>query len=288
MEGANLFTVTPMSQRFSLQPGETYSGSIKVINPNDSVDDLNFKAYVAPYGVVGEGYDADLVTESNYNQIKDWIKIENPSGTVEPNKTEEIKFTIKVPEKAPAGGQYAAIIVTRDSKGESSENGVAVKDIFEMASLIYASVNGETKHEGQVLENNVPGFVTSAPITVSALIDNKGNVHENATVVIEVKDFFSGNVIVEGNTTDAYYSEIIMPETTRFITRDISDGLPLLGVVKVDQTIYYLGQDPSVVSQTVIICPIWFLALVILTIAALIGTIVMMVKKHKKKARWAD
>ena len=136
MEGANFFTVTPMSQRISLEAGETAEGSISVINPNDSVDDLKYKAYVAPYSVVGEGYEADLTTDSKYNMIKDWITIENPTGTIEPNKTGEIKFKIKVPGSAPAGGQYEAIIITRDDDTTSSENGVAVKDIFEMASLI--------------------------------------------------------------------------------------------------------------------------------------------------------
>lgn len=288
MEGANFFTVTPMSQRVSLNAGETTEGTISIINPNDSKDDLKYKAYVAPYGVVGEGYEADLTTDSKYNMIKDWIEIENPTGTIEPNKTEEIKFKIKVPGNAPAGGQYAAIIITRDDDMQANDNGVAVKDIFEMASLIYASVNGETVHKGEILSNEIPGFVAGPPITVSAQISNEGNIHENATIIINVTNFFTGDVIVEGNAEDAYYSEVIMPETTRYITREINDGLPLLGVVKVNQTIYYQGQSPSIEEKTVIICPIWFLLLVIAAIAAIIGSIVMIVRKHRKKAKWAE
>ncbi|MBQ6414493.1 hypothetical protein IJI28_02640 [Candidatus Saccharibacteria bacterium] len=287
MEGANFFTVTPMSQRISLEAGKTVEGSISVINPNDSVDDLKYKAYVAPYSVVGEGYEADLTTDSKYNMIKDWITIENPTGTIEPNKTGEIKFKIKVPGSAPAGGQYAAIIITRDDDTTSSENGVAVKDIFEMASLIYANVNGETVHKGEILSNDIPGFVASAPITVGAMISNEGNTHENATVIIKATNFFTGDVIVEGDAEENYYSEIIMPDTTRYVTREISEGLPLLGIVKVEQTIYYQGSS-DVASSNVIICPIWFLLLVFLTIGAIIASIVMMVKKHRKKAKWAE
>ncbi len=288
MDGTNFFTVTPMSQRVSLEAGKTVEGSISVINPNDSVSDLKYKAYVAPYGVVGEGYEADLMTDSKYNMIKEWIKIENPTGTIEPNKTGEIKFKIKVPGDAPAGGQYAAIIITRDDDTKASDNGVAVKDIFEMASLIYADVAGETVHKGEVLSNEIPGFVASAPITVSALISNEGNIHENATIVIKASNFFTGDVIVEGNTEDAYYSEVIMPETTRYVTREINEGLPLLGMVKVEQTIYYMGASPSVAEKTVIICPIWFLLLVIASIAAIIAAVVMIIRKHKKKAKWAE
>lgn len=287
MDGTNFFTVTPMSQRFSLEAGKTTEGTIQVINPNDSTDDLKYKAYVAPYGVVGEGYEADLTTDTKYNMIKDWITIENPTGTIEPNKTGEIKFSIKVPGDAPGGGQYAAIVITRDDDTKASDNGVAVKDIFEMASLIYANVNGETVHKGEIKSNEIPGFVANPPITVAALISNEGNIHENATIIINVTNFFTGDVIVEGNAEDAYYSEIIMPETTRYVTREINDGLPLLGAVKVNQTIYYQGTS-SKEEKTVIICPIWFLLLVIASIAAIIAAIVMIVRKHKKKAKWAE
>lgn len=271
-----------MSQRFTLEPGQSYTGKLKVINPTDSTGNLDYKAYVAPYGVSGEAYEADLLTSTNYNQIKDWIKIENPSGSLKPNETGEISFSIKVPENAPAGGQYAAIVVTRNDKEQESNDGVAVKDVFEMASLVYAQVNGETVHEGEILENNIPGFVTSAPITLSAKITNAGNVHENATIVIKATEFFTGNVIVEGNMEDEYYSEIIMPETTRLIVRDINEGLPLLGIVRVEQTINYNGQT-STESRNVIICPVWFLLLMIATLGAIVATVVHIVRKHRKK-----
>ena len=287
MDGTNFFTVTPMSQRLSLEAGKTAEGTITIINPNDSAEDLNYKAYVAPYGVVGEGYEADLTTDSKYNMIKDWITIENPTGTIEPNKTSEIKFKVKVPGNAPAGGQYAAIIITRNDDTKASENGVAVKDIFEMASLIYADVAGETVRKGEILSNEIPGFVANPPIVLSAQISNEGNIHENATIIIKATNFFTGDVIVEGDTEEHYYSEIIMPETTRYITREISEGLPLLGAVKVEQTIYYQGNS-STNEKTVIICPVWFLLLVVASIAAIVAAIVMIVRKHKKKAKWAE
>ena len=208
-------------------------------------------------------------------------------GTNEPNKTSEIKFKIKVPGDAPAGGQYAAIIITRDDDMKATDNGVAVKDVFEMASLIYADVDGETVHKGEILSNEIPGFVASAPIVLSAQISNDGNIHENATVIIKATNFFNGEVIVEGDTDEHYYSEIIMPETTRYITREISEGLPLLGAVKVEQTIYYRGLS-SKEEKTVIICPIWFLLLVLASIVMIITTIVVIVRKHRKKAKWAE
>jgi hypothetical protein len=283
-ESNNYFTVTPMSQRVSLKPGEVYNGSITIINPVNSESDFNYKATVTPYSVVGEDYAADLATKSNYNMMTDWVKIEEPTGTLKPNNSKEIKFSIKVPENAPAGGQYATIAISQDQSTDAKDGGVAVNNVFEMASLIYAEVAGETKHETEIIENQIPGFVTSAPITLKALLKNEGNVHETATIVIEAKDFFTGNVIVETENDANRYTELVMPETTRAVERNINENLPALGVVHIEQTIYYNGEQ-SVTTRDVIICPVWFMILLGVTITAIVGTIVMIVRKHHKKKK---
>ncbi len=283
-ESNNYFTVTPMSQRVSLKPGEVYNGSITIINPVNSESDFNYKATVTPYSVVGEDYTADLATKSNYNMMTDWVKIEEPTGTLKPNNSKKIKFSIKVPENAPAGGQYAAIAISQDQSTDAKGGGVAVNNLFEMASLIYAEVAGETKHETEIIENQIPGFVTSAPITLKALLKNEGNVHETATIMIEAKDFFTGNVIVETENDANRYTELVMPETTRAVERNIDENLPALGVVHIEQTIYYNGEQ-SVTTRDVIICPVWFMILLGVTITAIVGTIVMVVRKHHKKKK---
>lgn len=285
MEASKLFTVTPMSQRFELDPGQTYEGVVTVINPSSAKEEFNYEAHVAPYGVVGEGYDVDMLTESSYNKIKDWITIENPKGVLRPNEAHEIHYKIQVPESVPAGGQYAAIVVSQDEEMEEvKDNSVAVKDVLELASLIYGEMNGETIHKGEILENNVPGFVTGAPITLEALIRNDGNIHENAQIKIRVIDACTGRKLVgdDGKTGD--YSEIVMPETTRNIAREIKNELPALGIVHVEQKITYNGKV-SEVARDVIICPVWFLVLIGVVIGAITTFIVRVVHKNRKRKR---
>ena len=189
-----------------------------------------------------------------------------------------------MPENAAAGGQYAAIAVGSNDEGQQS-SGVAVRNVFEMASIIYGDVTGETVHGGEVLENNIPGFSAVAPLTLSALITNDGNIHETATFVIKVSNFITGETILPTEDNDGNYSELIMPESERYITREVSN-LPTLGAVKVSQTIYYRGTAYSE-EKTVILCPIWFLILAIFTVIAIIGAIVGMVIRHHKRKRLA-
>lgn len=277
--GGSAFTILPMSQRFSLEPGKVYTGSIKVVNPADAAGDFTYKASVVPYSVVGDDYTADLTTEYKRSAITNWVKILEPTGVVSPNTTKEIEFTITVPENAPAGGQYAAITVSVDG-GQDADAGMLVQNVFEMASIIYADVAGEIVREGEVIENNVPGFSAVTPVTIGATISNEGNIHEDASFIIRVTDVFSGRVILPTEEDKGLYNEVIMPETTKQIVRTVSN-LPAIGLVKVNQTIYYNGET-SVVEKNILICPIWFMILLLMAVASIVVAIVAIIKKHKR------
>lgn len=276
----NTFVVTPMSQNFDLEPGKTYTGSITVANSGSATSDFAYKISVAPYGVMGEGYDADLATMSNRSMVVDWIKVENPKGTLKPNETVEVNFTITVPEAAPAGGQYASLLVTEDAEAAAAQ-GVKVNSIFEIASLVYANVAGETVTGGEVLENNIPGFVMAPPVEVNALVSNTGNVHQIATTVIEVKNLITGETILPTEQNAGRYAETIMPETTRRTNYEIAD-LPVIGVVRITQTIYYNGES-SVEIKDVMICPIWFMVVTVVVVLGIIFGTFFGVKSYRRR-----
>lgn len=272
----NNFLVTPMSQNIHLKAGEVYHGKITVANPASSTENFNYVVDIAPYSVIGKNYDADLATVSNRSMIKDWTIISEPTGTLEPNESREINFTITVPENAPAGGQYMAIMVS----GVPSNN-MVVSSVPEIASLIYAKVAGETVREGEILENNIPGFVTSTPVSITSLFSNTGNVHQVATIDLRIKNVLTGEEIISTTTDGSSYNELIMPETQRLVTYDVAD-LPIVGVVEVSQSIKYSG-NLSVETKNVVICPLWFMTLTFLAVVGAIWGIIRLVKRHRQK-----
>lgn len=274
------FTVWPMNQEFSLEPGQEYTGSIFVTNPSDATSDFVYRVSVAPYSVIGEEYDADFMTPSNMSMMVDWITVDKPSGVLKPNETTEVTFTIKVPEDVPAGGQYASIMVTEGGNAEGEE-GVSISSVFEVASLIYANVAGETRNEGEILENNIVGFTTDNSIRLDALVNNTGNTHLSVTTVVEVANAITGEVILPTEQDVGRYGELILPGTTRRMTHEVTD-LPVVGVVKVAQTVYYNGVKSSEVKD-VIICPIWFMVIVVAIIVGIFVGIFIKVKKRKQR-----
>lgn len=273
----NSFVVTPMSQDFNLEPGQTYTGTITVANPGRSKDDFAYKISVAPYSVLGEKYDADLATMSNHSMIVDWIKVEKPSGILKPNENAEINFTITVPETAPAGGQYASLLITEDVNSAANQN-IKVNSIFEIASLVYANVAGEIVREGEILENNIPGFVLSTPINIEALITNTGNVHQTATIALEAKNLITGEIILPTDGNTRRYVETIMPDTTRQTSYDLVD-LPVVGIVRVSQTIYYNGTS-SVEMKDILICPVWFIVASFIVVCGIVFGVIFGLKKY--------
>jgi hypothetical protein len=267
---ANKFVVSPMIHKINLKAGETYTGEIVVANPKASSNDFYFKAVLSPYTVNKEDYSPDFVTVSDWSKIVDWITIENPEGVLKPNDTQKVRFSIKVPENAPAGGQYAKIGIVSNEPVNTTTSGV-VQNVIEMASLIYADIEGETIHDGKILDTSISGFVALGKPMSNITVSNNGNVHETLTSTLSVKNVITGETILPTENIDGVYENLIMPETTRTVTRDL-EVVPALGIFEVKQEVTYLGEH-SEISTIMVVCPLWFMILVAATFISIISMI---------------
>ena len=281
MEVSNHFSVGPMSQKIILTPGETYRGTVSVTNPNSATAPFYYLAQPAPFTVTSEDYDTDFGKETNYTQMYKWMTIENPEGSVEPNNSEDIRFSITVPMDAPAGGQYAAIRVANNKNKfleDSKENSLNINEQLEIVSVIYASVAGNTRETGNVLENNIPSFILNSPLSASSLVENTGNVHDDAEYILQVYPLFSDEEIYT-NEEDPL-TKTIMPETKRLVTQEW-DTSSTIGIFKAKQTIKIFDQT-STTEKIVVVCPLWLLFVILFVIIAIIIWIIMKVKSGKK------
>lgn len=279
METSSL-TVMPMSQEVTLTPGETYTGSITVANPDTSTSALSYVASIAPYGVTGTSYDIDLFSETSRTDMVHWLSIDNASGTLAPNDTVDIHFTITVPSDAAPGGQYAVIKVAQKDSATAND-GLSVGNVYEAASIIYGNVVGEVVREGSVTSQFTPNFVTTPEFTSTATIENHGTTHEDALVSFVITNAFNGSTIYPHSSSDTGINEVIMPDTTRELTYNFKD-MPAVGVINVTQTIEYNGQTYTN-TQNVFICPAWFMVIVATLLLSTIGLIVMHVKKSRRR-----
>lgn len=275
----SVFTVYPMRQDMKLEAGKVYEGELNVAIPADAEESFRYRASVEGYFTEDQAADAEI--RSTMNQIVDWITIENPTGEIEPNGTATVKFSIEVPVDAPAGGQYATIGISEDVP--VGDEGLMIYDVGELSSIIFAEVAGETVRDGEITSNYIPGFVTTVPATVAVTAVNAGNVHETARVKIVVRNAFTKEVIFPLEGEPEEFAEVVMPASIREITRDLS-VLGNLGAYEVTQDVTYLGET-SYNTQLLLVCPLWFIALVTATVVVAVWTIIKLHIRREKARR---
>lgn len=280
-ENASGFTVSPMHQKIVLVPGEKYKASVEVSNPVYATYDLSYTVSVGSFGQYRSdggvddygGVDVSTVTDSN--QIMEWIKLDKDSGTVPPNGSDTVSFVIDVPKDAPAGGQYATILVKSDTD-DGGTGGVNVQNVMHIASIVYAEVAGETREEGKILDNSFPSFLTSGPLETASMVRNDGNVHTDAEYTLQVWPLFSGEEICTNEENPD--TSLVMPGTERYHSQ--SCDLPLAGVFNVKQMVKIFG-EVSIVEKMIVVCPIWLAFIIVFAVILLIIWLVLKLRSHK-------
>lgn len=280
---SHIMTISPPRQKMILMPGEVYEGSINIANSANATTDLKYSVIIGSFnlredeeGNTDYNY-TDVDTITSYNQIMDWITLEKTSGTVEPNGMDTLSYTITVPEDAPAGGQYASIVFQDDTgKDEENSGNVMIENVVQFASHIIAEVAGETRDEGAIIENNIPAFILSNKLSAMATVRNNGNVHTDATFVLQVWPLFSDEEICTNEEEPT--ESLIMPETERLHVEECN--LPSIGIFRAKQTVKIFGET-SVVEKTVFICPLWLLFIIIFAIIMFIMWLVVRAKSRK-------
>ena len=251
--------ISPTIQRVELDPGAHYEGYVTITNIGSHY--FNFTMSAEPYQVSGDDYGAVFNIHNGYTQITNWISFEESSGSVAPGEVKNVAYIIDVPTDAPGGGQFAAIFAETD-RSASSET---VQANASVGTVVIAHINGETREDGGILETKIPNFLLNPPLTASVRLENTGNIDEEVKNTLEIKNYFSNEVIYEDTTPQA---NTLLPGTNRTITL-IVNNIPRLGVMKVSLTTEYLN-DAQIKTATVIVCPLWFIAIIVLIIATIL------------------
>ncbi len=278
MNNSSSIAVSTGFQEVNLSPGQTYEGEFFVLNPSSEQSLLNYTIAIAPLSFENDSYEVYFDYPMDYNQITDWIQIENPSGSVERGGRNLIKYTIEVPENAPAGGQYAAFLVRLESEDSEQALGYSVKNNSQVAVMLYASIDGETRKTGIVEKNSISPIYLDSPIKTETILNNTGNVHMKASVVLKVFPLFSDEEVYSNEEKPD--EKIIIPGTSQYSERKW-EGTPRLGLYKITQEVEFAG-NKEIKEQIALVCPIWFLVLSIAFVLACIFYLIDRGRKRKK------
>lgn len=159
--------------------------------------------------------------EKDPYSLKDWV---SPLSEMllQPKQIKNLPITLSVPKNASPGGHYGVIRFTAtppDLKGQ----GVSLS--ASLGSLVLLTVRGDIKDSLSVAEFSVnkdggkPGHLfESTPLNLVEKIKNTGNVHEEPTGMITIKDMF-GHTVAAAGVNESLRN--VLPGSTRMFSEPL-------------------------------------------------------------------
>lgn len=299
--GDLVMSISPSEQVIELAPGEKYAGSVTVTNVGRLAFDFTLEA--APYHVNDDSYDPDFSTDNSYTNLKNWLRFPKSIYRLEPGQSADAEFIVDVPEDAPSGGQYAAIMIqnslakTPSITSESADNQETQDDTpdapldikVRAAAVLYGHVEGGELREAAELANHVlPSLTLGGTFSSAATIKNSGNVDFYARQTLSIRNFFTNNEILQpsedGNGSPFTETLIVLPGTTRtsLLNWNLADtGTFPIGLYRVSQTIVFLDQTYTF-EHLLFVCPLWLaLLIVFIVVLGVIWLILGLLKRRK-------
>lgn len=132
-------------------------------------------------------------TEANPYSLKTWIA-PIPSINLKSRDLKSVPVTINVPANAAPGGYYGIIRFTGTPPNLNGDSGVSLN--ASLGALVFIRVNGAASESMNIEEfssNNggaTKTFFETAPVSFVVRLKNTGNVYEQPTGLVTVKDMF--------------------------------------------------------------------------------------------------
>lgn len=276
--GSFTFTVTPPLIQLALQPGETWSSTIQVVNQNPyEVTIFAEPVLFAPGGESGRPIftrtmaGSDEPISHDHSVIAGWITVPTEPTVVAREQTLALPIQITVPHDAAPGGHYAAVLIG-NTPPTARDGGNTISVTSSIASLIFLRVAGDVREEGRIREFSTERMLyDTAEAVFSLRFENKGNVHLQPQGGITIYNMFGkerGKILVN---RDAGYGNVLPESVREFSFRWESDtGLWDIGRYRAVASLGYGEERKSFADATV-----YFWVLPIVPFLEIVGALVL-------------
>lgn len=263
-------TMSPTSRNYTIDAGATVNDKLTIVN--DGTTDYDFLMYARPYSIKDNQYDKPDFTNAAPNaDLYGWVQFPQTKYHIKAGTSVEIPFNVRIPGTAAPGGHYGVVFAeVQPAAQQTSGNSVLRKK--RVGSIIYATVNGAVEKQGNAVSTTIPFWQLQAPLQVTTVVRNSGNVHFADKVVLTVRD-------VLGNVKYRSAKEFqVLPDTSRTIVSDWNNA-PWFGLYKVEVEQEFLGKKER--SEGYVLMMPRFMPVVLLVIL-IIGGVYALRRRHKK------
>lgn len=272
-------TVSPVTDEFSIKPGQTIVRQIKVTNPVGDI--VTLYPQVLNFTTDNEKGQPTFYSSSEKNSryaMSDWVSFSKEFIRVAPNENEVIDVTIKAPDNAEPGGHYGAILFST-GKPEVKEDVSQVSVVGLIGSLFLATVPGDILQRLTLEDYDAPHFLINPPANFSLLFSNTGNLHEKPQGEIKIRNWF-GDTVSTLKVNDGGGN--VLPDSKRRFEAKWAFDWHAIGRYTATAVISYGNPEQQIQSvRSFFIIPIWFIAIIGLLLLLLIGWIFRVRGRHR-------
>ena len=266
-------TITPPTVAYTLDPGGTSEGQMKIIN--DSTAPITFTVDVQDFIVVDTIGTPNILPPNTLNSKYSgaaWIGVTPQKFTVLPGQKQDLNYYIQVPKDAKPGGHYAATIYTAASDGIKG-TGTAVN--AQIGTLFYITVKGPVTEKAEITKFFTNSFQEYGPVKILTQIKNFSDVHIKPTGTISVTGLFY-------NKTQNLPEHNIFPETARDSESIVGETFMIGRYKAVLLATYGLNNNLPLTATLYFWVFPWRLVLIIVLVIIALILLTMYLRKRKK------
>jgi hypothetical protein len=269
-------------------PGDTIE--TKIMIRDVSTSPLRVTSQVNDFTANGEDGSPKVLLEqaepSPYSIIK-WVSPLAPF-TLQPKQLQSLPVSIKIPSNAAPGGYYGVIRFTATAPN-IEESGVSLS--ASLGTIVLLRVNGDATESMNVEEfytSDIHGRKTSffegIPFNFTERVKNTGNVYEQPTGRILIKDMF-GNVTANVNVN--LEQRNVLPNTVRkfdqpFDKAGLGDRF-LFGPYTAELTLDYGTKKSMTETLSFWVIPYKLIAAIIIAIILIVVGLRVFLKRYRER-----
>jgi hypothetical protein len=191
---ARALTVSPVLFDMDIAPGASAQAKIVLTNETDEPQTFSFLAenFIAS----GEEGAQTYIHEEELTGLASWVYPDRPEVSLDPGKSADFPFLIRVPEDAEPGGHYAAIFFSRGSGdgAPSAKGGVGITE--QVGVLLLVRVPGNIMEQSNVESFRMArgAVLHRLPAEFELRVRNTGSVHVRPTGTLVIRNMIGMTV----------------------------------------------------------------------------------------------
>lgn len=237
-------TVAPAIIEDRVDPGETFSGSIRVTNNEGGERTFFILARdISRLSEDGQPVFAEEGEKTEF-ELSQWVRVQE-SVLIPAGETREVSYEITIPDKASPGGHFGGIFFSAEAP-RLREVGAGIG--YRVGTIFNLRISGDTIEEAEIREFVTDRTIYSAAnVTFNVTVENTGNVLLRPRGPIDIVNIF-GNVVGLARMNDN--GAALLPASRRIFTTTWEDEGFLFGRYEAVVALVYGEDGRKTISAT--------------------------------------